>query len=46
LEVMQLDHVIPDVGELNPDPGYWYNQCAAGYYGIDSISANQPGWDQ
>ncbi len=46
LEVMQLDHVIPDVGELNPDPGYWYNQCAAGYYGVDSISANQPGWDQ
>jgi len=46
LEVMQLDHVIPDVGELNLDPGYWYNQCAAGYYGIDSISANQPGWDQ
>jgi hypothetical protein len=45
LEVMQLDHVIPDVGELNADPGYWYNQCAAGYYGVDSISANQPGWD-
>jgi hypothetical protein len=46
LEVMQLDHVIPDVGELNADPGYWYNQCAAGYYGVDSLSANQPGWDQ
>jgi hypothetical protein len=46
LEVMQLDHVIPDVGELNADPGYWYNQCAAGYYGIDMISANQPGWDE
>jgi hypothetical protein len=46
LEVMQLDHLIPDVGELDPDPGYWYNQCAAGYYEVDSISANQPGWDQ
>jgi len=46
IDVMQLDHVIPDVGELSPDPGYWYNQCAAGYYGIDSIRANQPGWDE
>jgi hypothetical protein len=46
LEVMQLDHLIPDVGELDPEPGYWYNQCAAGYYGVDAISADQPGWDQ
>ena len=46
IEVMQLDHVIPNVGELNPDPGYWYNNCAAGYYGVDSIRANQPGWDE
>lgn len=45
IHVMALDHVIPDVGELSPDPLYWYNQCAAGYYGIDSIRANQPGWD-
>jgi hypothetical protein len=37
---------LPDIGELDPDPGYWYNQCAAGYYGVDTISANQPGWDQ
>lgn len=46
IEVVQLDHIIPDVGELAPDPAYWYNQCAAGYYEIDSIIANQPGWDQ
>lgn len=46
IDVMQLDHIIPDVGELSPDPEYWYNRCAAGYYEIDSIRANQPGWDE
>lgn len=46
LEVMQLDHIIPNVGELNPDPGSWYNQCAARYYEVETISANQPGWDE
>jgi hypothetical protein len=45
LEVMQLDHIIPDVGDLSPDPAYWYNVCASLYYEVSSISANQPGWD-
>ncbi len=45
IEVVQIDHVIPRVGELSPDPGYWYNGCASAYYGVDSISASLPGWD-
>jgi len=46
IEVVQIDHIVPRVGELSPDPGYWYNVCASWYYGIHSISANQPGWDE
>jgi hypothetical protein len=44
VHVIQLDHVIQDVGELSPDPGYWYNNCAEMYYGVDRIYADQPGW--
>ncbi len=44
VHVIQLDHIINDVGELSPDPDYWYNNCAEWYYGIDSIIADQPGW--
>jgi len=44
VHVIQLDHVIDDVGELSPDPTYWYNNCAEIYYGIDEIYADQPGW--
>jgi hypothetical protein len=46
LEVMNLDHPIKDVGELSPDPGYWYNMCASQYYGVNSIAATLPGWDK
>jgi hypothetical protein len=46
LEVIELDHIIPGVGELSPDSNYWYNNCAEMYYGINSIAANQPGWDK
>jgi hypothetical protein len=45
VEVVKIDHIIPEVGELSEDPGYWYNSCAAGYYGVKSIIANQSGWD-
>jgi hypothetical protein len=45
VEVIKIDHIIPSVGDLSDDTGYWYNLCAAGYYGIHSISANQPGWE-
>ncbi len=45
IEVVQIDHIIPRVGELSPDPGFWYNGCAAEYYGVDSISASLSGWD-
>jgi hypothetical protein len=45
IEVIQIDHIIPRVGDLSPDPGYWYNLCAAEYYGADSIRASLPGWD-
>lgn len=44
--VVKIDHVIPWVGELSPDSGYWYNRCAAQYYGVNSISANKPGWNK
>ena len=45
VEMIKIDHIIPGVGDLSEDPKYWYNVCAAGYYGIHSISANKPGWD-
>ncbi len=44
VHVIQLDHVIEGVGELSPDSGYWYNNCAEMVYGVDRIHADQPGW--
>lgn len=46
VKVVKLDHIIPDIAELSADPTYWINGCAAGYYGVTSISASLPGWDQ
>jgi hypothetical protein len=46
LEVIEIDHIIPGVGDLSSDPGHWYNLCAAQYYDVSSITANQPGWDE
>jgi hypothetical protein len=46
LEVVAIDHIITWVGELSPDPSYWYNVCASEYYRVNSISANQPGWNK
>jgi hypothetical protein len=46
IEVMHLDKVIFWVAELAPDPDTWYNICAANYYGVESIKANLPGWDE
>jgi hypothetical protein len=46
VEVMNIDHPIKDVGELSPDPSYWYNACASQYYGVYSITADLPGWDK
>jgi len=43
LQVMELDHIIPRVGELQV--GSWYTQCADQYYDIQ-ILPNLPGWDQ
>jgi hypothetical protein len=45
LEVIEIDHIIPGVGDLYPSPKHWHNVCASAYYGVNSISANQPGWD-
>jgi hypothetical protein len=45
VEVVQIDHLIPDVNELSPDENNWYNNCAEEYYKIRSLVANQPGWD-
>ena len=45
LHVMLIDHIIPSVSELTDDPAFWYNVCAAGSYGVESITADLPGWD-
>lgn len=45
MDVVRIDHIIPDVAELQPDPDYWYNNCAEWYYDLSSLSANQPGWN-
>ena len=42
---MVLDHPIPWVAELGPDPAAAYNLCAQEYYGIPAIIADLPGWD-
>ncbi len=42
VQVMELDHLIPRVGELQV--GSWYTQCASQYYGIQ-IVPDLPGWD-
>lgn len=44
IHVIELDHIVSDVGELSPDPDYWYNNCAEMYYSIKSIYADLPGW--
>ncbi|HLC06272.1 MAG TPA: DUF6056 family protein [Anaerolineales bacterium] len=46
IAVVQIDHIIPNVAELSPDVGYWYNNCAERYYDIGSLSASLPGWDK
>jgi hypothetical protein len=46
IEVILIDHIIPDVAELQPDPDYFYNNCAEWYYDIQLLAANQPGWDE
>lgn len=45
IRVMELDHPIPGLAELGPNPNAAYNQCAQEYYGIPEINANLPGWD-
>lgn len=42
IEVIRIDKIIQWVGELSPDSGYWYNRCAAGYYGVNTIKATLP----
>ena len=46
IEVVLIDHIVPDVAELAPDPNFFYNNCAEWYYDIQSLAANQPGWDE
>lgn len=45
VEVVKIDHLVPDVSELSSDENNWYNNCAEEYYKLRSIIANQPGWD-
>jgi hypothetical protein len=46
VHVVQIDHIIPRVGDLSPQSDGWYNQCAAIYYRLEAISADLPGWDE
>jgi hypothetical protein len=39
LVVERLPGIIPWVSELQENSGDWYNTCAAGWYGLESISA-------
>ena len=45
IHVVELDNIIPRLGELSRDPRHYYNTCAADYYGVRSITADLPGWD-
>ena len=47
ISVMQLDHIIEGIGELGPvHERNWYNLCAAEFYNINAINADQPGWEE
>lgn len=37
VEVKHLPHLLLQIGDISEDAGHWYNNCAAGYYGINSI---------
>lgn len=45
VKVMELDHVIQGGSELKEDT-FWINNCAEMYYGLDSLNATEPGWDE
>jgi hypothetical protein len=42
LRVPEIDHIVPMVSELQRDPTYWYNDCAAAFYKVRSITAVLP----
>ena len=44
LEVGSLDS-FAEIAELNEDPAFWVNQCAAQFYGVESISALENGFN-
>ena len=46
VHVMEIDHIIPRLVELTPNPADLYNQCAAVYYGFNTITADLPGWNE
>lgn len=45
IDVVEIDKIIPDIGELNANPDAFYNNCAEMYYGMEQIRATLPGWD-
>ncbi len=45
IHVVELDSIMPRLGDLSRDPRHYYNTCAAEYYGVRSITADLPGWD-
>jgi len=44
LEVGSLDS-FAEIAELNESPAFWVNQCAAQFYGVESISALENGFN-
>jgi hypothetical protein len=46
VHVIKLKNILPGIGDLSADPGFWYNRCAAQYYGVQAIIADQAGWDK
>ncbi len=44
VRVMEIDHIIPNVVELSGNSQWLYNRCAAGYYRVNTITADLPGW--
>jgi hypothetical protein len=46
VSVVRLHSVITGVSDLSPDSGHWFNACAATYYGLNSIKADQSSGDE
>jgi len=44
MEVVEIDHIVPRVGELQPDDNFWYSNCAEDCYDVRSLPASRDQW--